>query len=681
MITGLGLICLVLFFILSVWIYAKFEGPPPIHVAQNTIYYSADGQKIGQADYHNQTRYWVKLNHISPYLQKATIDVEDKRFYQHHGFDFKRMAAAAFTDIKSFSKVQGASTITMQYARNLYLSNDKTWQRKFLEAFDTMRLEMNYSKNQILEGYLNTIYYGHGVYGAEAASEYYYGKHAKDLTLAEASMLAGIPKGPTYYSPTNNYKRAKSRQKLILSKMVEQKDITKQQAQAAYNEKLHFVTKHPGPAKVAPYFQDAVNYVLKNTLHMTSRELSFGGYHVYTTLNVTMQHEAEKWINKIIEPKSKIQAAMVAMDPQTGAVQALIGGRDYSQSSYDRAIQARRTPGSSFKPFLYYAALKNGFTPSTLLRSEPTTFTYNNGKSHYSPTNYGGYYEYGPISLAQALALSDNIYAVKTNLFIGPQKLVNAAHKMGITSKLSPIPSLALGSMPVSVLNMTRGYAAIANGGYRVTPYFITKIVDHTGKVVYNAQVSRKKVLDPNYAFVLSQMMTGLFDDNLDAYAKVTGSSVKSILTHTVAGKSGTTPSDSWMLGFTPHLVSGVWVGYDNGKPISTFPDEKYSKNIWANFMEAALKGQPKDSFKPPSGVVGAMVNPTTGLLASKDCPTSRWTYYIKGTQPTMYCQAKSLGFNKNNATQKKQPKAQQQHHGGGHGVGGLFHKLWHKIF
>lgn len=635
---AIGFFLLCFFAFISLWVYAKILGPPPIKVPETTIFYTSKGKVFAEAEHHSQNRFWVKLDDISKPLVNATVAIEDKRFYDHHGFDIRRIMGSAIADVSSLSKVQGASTITMQLARNLYLTNDKTWKRKFLEVFYTMRLEMNYSKNDILESYLNTIYYGNGAYGIEAASRYYFGKDAKDLTLAEASLLAGIPKGPSYYAPDEHFDNAKKRQQIILNEMVKDGFITKQQALTAHNKPLKLLTKHDANPRQAPYFEDMVQKELHDRLHLDDKTIVTAGLKIYTTLDMDTQKNAEFWVNHVIDPKSKIQAALVAMDPKTGAVKALVGGRDYSKDAYDMAVTAKRQPGSSFKPFLYYAALRNGFTPSTQLTSEPTSFVYDNGREKYAPENYGGYYADGPITLMQALALSDNIYAVKTNLAIGMNKLVQSAHKMGITSPLAPIPSLALGTKEVSVMEMARAYSTIANEGARVTPHYITKVVDRSGNTIYEWHPKKEQVLDKATAFVLSQLMTGVFDPKLNDYSKVTGYSVRNLLTHKVAAKTGSTNTDSWIIGFTPNLTTAVWVGYKDHETVKTYPDATYSKQIWANFMEEALSGSPKNSFKAPDGVVKVWVDPDTGQLATDACPNARLTYYVAGTEPTEYC-------------------------------------------
>ncbi|NRD77224.1 penicillin-binding protein [Bacillus sp. BRMEA1] len=633
----IGMICMFLFYI-SVLAYAKILGAPPLAVTQSTLLYADDGTLIGESN-NGQKRYWDKMNEISPDLVQATISIEDKNFYHHHGFDYKRIAGAVLADIEALSKVQGASTITQQYARNLFLEHDKTWKRKLLEAFYTIRLEMNYSKNDILEGYLNTIYYGNGSYGAEAASQYYFGKKAADLTLAEASMLAGIPKGPYMYSPFASMKNAKARQAIILQSMVKNGYITDKQAKKAEQEPLTLVGSHPTQkVKMAPYFQDAVKNALKNQLHLDDRTIALGGLKVYTTIDLKQQAAAEEQTKKYVDPTSNIQVALVAMDPKTGEVKAMVGGRDYEKSPFNRAVQAIRQPGSTIKPLLYYAALEHGFTPSTIMRSEYTTFHFDDGTPDYTPHNFNNKYADGEITLAQAIALSDNIYAVKTHLFLGEDTLVDTAKKLGLSTNMAHVPSLALGTSGVRVIDMANAYSMFANGGKRVHPTLITKVEDYNGHVIYQSETSKEQVLDPAKAFVMTEMLTGVFDPKLNGYATVTGSTVLKDLTRPYAGKSGSTETDSWMIGYSPQLVTAVWAGYDAGKPLELTAEKTYAKNVWANFMEEALQGKPLKTFKPPKGVIGVYVNPLNGKLATKDCPVHRFTYYVKGTEPTEYC-------------------------------------------
>lgn len=634
----IGMICVLLLFF-GVLAYAKILGAPPLAVPQSTLYFADDGKVIGESN-NGQKRYWVPLKDISPDLIHATISIEDKNFYHHSGFDYKRIAGAALADLKAFGKVQGASTITQQYARNLFLEYDKTWARKMLEAFYTIRLEMNYSKKEILEGYLNTIYYGNGAYGIQAASHYYFGKNASDLSLAEASMLAGIPKGPGLYSPLISLENAKKRQRLILHSMVDNDYIQKKTAELAFQKPLTFVGKHPHQQeKVAPYFQDAVKNALKNQLQLDDRTIALGGLKVFTTLNLKQQEVAERQIHKVISSGSDIQVGFIAMDPKNGYVKAMVGGRDYEKSPFNRSVQAIRQPGSTFKPILYYAALGQGFTPSTTMRSEFTTFHFDDGSSDYTPHNFNNKYADDEITMAQALALSDNIFAVKTHLFLGEETLIDAARNFGISTKLSKVPSLALGTSGVRVIEMAGAYSLFANGGKKIEPTLITRVEDYNGNVIYQKEADNERILDPARAFVMTQMMTGIFDSKLNGYAAVTGSSISKGLTRPYAAKSGSTETDSWMIGFAPQLVAAVWTGYDKGKPMDLVAEKSYAKIIWAHYMEEALKNKPIKEFKPPKdSVVGVYVNPANGKLATKDCPVRRYTYYIQGTEPTEYC-------------------------------------------
>ncbi|WAA12210.1 transglycosylase domain-containing protein [Fervidibacillus halotolerans] len=634
-----SLLVIVIFFLITgIYTTAKFFGPPPLEVPQTTVYYANDGQIIGETS-NGQKRYWVDLQDISPHLIRGTIAIEDKRFYSHIGFDIKRIIGALLADLKALAKVQGGSTITQQYARNLFLSHEKTWKRKIKEAVYTVRLETNYSKSEILEGYLNTIYYGHGVYGVEAASHYYFGKSAKDLTLAEATLLAGIPKGPSHYSPFLSMENAKKRQQLILSEMKKIGWITEHEAEIAAKEDIQLIgLQTEAPEPIAPYFQDVVRFELKNKIGLDDRTIALGGLKVYTTLDPHMQTIAEHTFTNIIANDSDIQAAFIAMDPETGYVKALIGGRDYRESPFNRAVQAKRQPGSTIKPILYYAALEKGYTPSTLLRSEKTTFHYDDGRKTYTPHNFNDNYAEGEITLAQALALSDNVYAVKTHLFLGMDTLAEYGKKFGITSKIEKVPSAALGTSNVRLIEMANAYSHLANGGMSVEPVFITKVVDYEGNVIYENEQENQRVMNPDVTFVINHLLTGIFDPRLNGYASVTGQSIIHQLSNVYAGKSGTTNTDSWMIGYTPTLVAAVWTGYDQGKQITKTIEKQFAKQIWATFMEQALENERVGEFKPTEGVIGVNIDPKNGLLATEHCPIKRYTYFLEGTEPNEYC-------------------------------------------
>ncbi len=635
--------------------YVKLQGPPPLAVPQSTLYLADDGTPIGET-HSGQKRYWVALKDISPALVKATIAVEDRNFYSHSGFDYKRIAGAALADLKAMAKVQGASTITQQYARNLYLEHEKTWSRKISEAFYAFRLEASYSKNEILEGYLNTIYYGNGAYGAQAASQFYFNKDAHELTLAEAAMLAGIPKGPSIYSPLASLEKAKSRQETVLQSMVEKGYIDQAKAQITAAEELTYVGKHRLTSGIAPYFQDAVRFVLKNSLGLDDRTIELGGLKVFTTLDPKQQELAEAAIAEKIPGDTDIQAGFIAMEPSTGHVKAMVGGRNYEKSPFNRATQAVRQPGSTIKPILYYAALEHGFTPATMMKSEPTTFRFDDGTPDYTPRNFNSKYANGDITMAQALALSDNVYAVKTHLFLGQETLLETAKTFGIDSELEAVPSLALGTGGVRLIEMANAYSMLANGGKQISPVLIKRVENEKGEVIYEKEKESTYALKPELASVMNHMLTGMFDQNLNGYSPVTGNSMVHEISRPYAGKSGSTDSDSWMIGYTPQLVSAVWTGYDKGRPIELSAEKGYSKNIWLNFMEEALDKEPIKKFKSAKGTTAVYINPENGKLASNSCPVKRLIHFKEGTEPTEYCTE-----HLDNHTPKTQPEPKKK--------------------
>ncbi|MED4473905.1 MULTISPECIES: transglycosylase domain-containing protein [Bacillaceae] len=632
------LVGIVLLSIIGIYTISFILGPPPLMNEENTIYYNNSNEVIGE-ERSAENRYWVDLNDMSPHIINATLIVEDQHFKEHNGFDYKRIIGAIFRNVTSGTLKEGASTLTQQLARNLYLSHEKTWDRKIKEAFYTVRLEMYYSKGEILEGYLNSIYYGHGSYGIEAASNYFFDKSSKDLDVAEAAMLAGIPKGPTYYSPLNDKENAEQRQEQILQLMLTNNMISPDEYQNAKTTTLAYSkTKKEDNDSIGPYFQDAVLKEAAKILELDTEEIRSGGFEIYTTLDSEMQIGLEDSVSKTIDQASEMQIGALAMDPKTGAIKAMVGGRDYSESPFNRAVNARRMAGSTFKPFLYYAALENGYTPSTMLMSKPTAFELEDGEV-YRPSNFNDYYAYEPISLAQALALSDNIYAVKTNLYLTPKKLVNTARRFGLSGELPEVPSLALGSASVSLEEMVTGYGMIANGGHEINSYTIERIINRDGKTIYEKDNNLGDlVLDPKQTFILADLMTGVFDRQLDGYASVTGAPIANQLSRVYAGKSGSTKSDSWMIGFSPQLVAGVWGGYDDNRVMEVVAESGYPKKVWASFMEKAHEGLPEKSFEAPNGVVGVAIDPQTGNLATPYCEVSRVMYFEKGSEPKQYC-------------------------------------------
>lgn len=615
----------------GIFIYIKTSPKPEIYSANNLTLYDT----TGQAFFHgNQSKEWVPLDQISNYLIDATIYTEDKNFYKHFGFDFLRILKASYVNIVSGMTRQGASTITQQYAKNLFLDFDKTWKRKWDEMWYTMKIEANYSKNEILEGYLNTINYGHGMYGIENASKFYFDKSAKDLDLAEATILTGIPKSPANYSPIVNYDLAKKRQLTILELLEKNNVISEEEKKKAYDEELIFsgVDKSEELSTIM-YYQDAVLKELKN---INSIPLSYSdskGLKIYTNLDMKAQQNLEKNIKETLPDESKLETAVVMMNPNTGGIIALAGGRDYNKSSYNRVTDSMRQVGSTMKPYLYYAALENGFTSSSAFTSEKTTFTFNNQES-YSPCNYNNTYGNKPISMATAIAYSENIYAVKTHLFLGEDALINVARRVGITSKLENVPSLPLGTNEISIIEMAAGYSSFANLGYKVKPHLIEKVVDASGKVLYKADNSKELVLNSSIVFILNNLLTATYDPDYIDYNYPTAISLSSKLTHKYALKSGTTNSDNWNIGFNKDIVTAVWVGYDDNKALSS-SEYKYAQNIWYKTIEAYELGKPDDWYEMPNNISAVFVEPISGKPVTNDTTKKKLMYFIKGTEPS----------------------------------------------
>lgn len=623
-----GIICTILL-VVGVFIYIKVSPIPEIYSANNLTLLDNEGEAFFKG---NESKEWVSLDEISNYVVVATINTEDKSFYKHHGFDIKRIIKAGYVNIINHSTVQGASTITQQYAKNLFLDFEKTWKRKWDEMWYTIKIEANYSKDQILEGYLNTINYGHGRYGIENASKFYFNKSAKELDLAEAAMLCGIPKAPSNYSPFINLEAAKERQNLILNTLVKNGVISEKEKEEAYNEDLVFSgTQEKKELSTLMYYQDAV---IKELETIDSIPLSYSdskGLRIYTNLDMEMQKKLEDIVDETVTIPD-IEISSVLMNPNTGGIVALIGGRDYNKSSYNRVTDSVRQVGSTMKPYLYYAALENGFTSSSAFTSEATTFTFSD-QSSYSPRNYNETYGNKPISMGTAIAYSENIYAVKTHLFLGSEALINVARRVGITAKLEDIPSLPLGTKEISILEMAAGYSAFANLGYKVEPHLIEKIVDAKGNVLYQATNSKELVLNSSLVFILNNLLTATYDSDYIDYNYPTAINLAPKLTHKYALKSGTTSSDNWYIGFNSDVVCAVWAGYDDNRELKT-SEYKYAQNVWYKSIEAYELGKENAWYEKPKNITVALVDPISGMPVTEDAKKAKLMYFIKGTEP-----------------------------------------------
>ena len=574
---------------------------------------------------------WANLEDISDNLKKAVIAVEDKNFYNHHGFDYLRIAKAMLTNIKKKSIVQGASTISQQYIKNLYLDFDKTWKRKAEEALLTLELEVHYDKDDILEGYLNTINYGQGNMGIVNAASYYFNKKPNELTLEEAIMLAGIPKNPAGYNPVSNYEVSVKRAWVVAKSMLNNGYIDEDTYNNLYKEKLEiFGQTKNNNLQMIMYYQEAVLNELANIKEVPASLVNAGGLKIYTTLDLEEQTSLE---NNILNNKvdDELQVASVIVDPKTGAVKALTGGMNYAKSQYNRALKSKRQVGSTMKPFLYYAALENNMTMSSSFRSEETTFNLANGKT-YAPQNAGNIYASKEITMAAALALSDNIYAVKTNLFLGVDKMIDVAKRTGINAHLDEVASLPLGTSEINILDYATGYTTFASGGYQKNLYFIEKIEDIDGNVLYEHEDENRLVINPNYTYILNEMMNSTTNDAFVDYTTPTALNIASTLTHKYALKTGSTNTDYWIVGYNPNRLMMMWMGYDDNKEV-TNNVRNNAKKIWASTIEESLQNINTTWYETPKNVVAIPLDAVTGKTTNDQSKVALY-YYVKGTEP-----------------------------------------------
>lgn len=609
-------------FYLGIYLYALISPKLTISSAKSYYFYDSNDNLITGTDE------WISYEELDKDIINATVAIEDRHFFKHQGFDYLRIIKAFINNIKSRSMSEGASTITQQYAKNLYLDFDKTIERKINEAWFTVRIETHYTKEEILEGYLNTINYG-GIFGIENASKYYFGKSAKDLTLAEASMLAGIPNRPSEYSPFVNLESAKERQLIVLNSMLRDKYITSEELEKAKNEELVFNDTKNNKLASVMYFEDSVIDELKKINSIPSSFITTGGLKIYTTLDPHAQESIEKVIENSVT--NDIQVASIIMKPN-GAVLGLVGGTDYAKSQYNRATNTTRSVGSTIKPFLYYAALENNFTASTTFTSEATTFVFSDNQT-YSPTNFADTYPNKEISMAAAIAYSDNIYAVKTHLFLGSDALVDMMKRVGINS-LNSIPSLALGSEAISLIDMMGAYSYLASEGKKVEPYFIEKVTDISGNVLYEHKDIDEVVLNKSLTYIISELLANTTNTKFISYTYPTSYGISYKLTRKYAIKTGTTDFDHLCFGYNKDIVVGIWSGYDDNRKI-TSTDTVNNKSMWADIIESYLGDAPDSWFDMPSNVVGVLADPVSGSIATNDNKNATILYYIKGTEPS----------------------------------------------
>ena len=613
----------IIIIILSLYVYAFITPKFNINTSKSITYYDKYGNDLFQEREKND---YVELKNISDYVKNSIVSIEDKNFYNHKGFDYLRIAKAMLVNLKSKKLKEGASTISQQYIKNLYLTFDKTWERKIQEALLTLELETHYSKDEILEGYLNTIDFGAGNYGIKEASKYYFNKEPKDLSLAEASIIVGIPKNPSYYNPVTNYENAKERQKNVLISMVKNKYISKDEMNEAINEPLNFYAKNDKvELSSIYYYRDAVLKELSNIKEIPSSLLDMEGLKIYTNLDKDVQKNLENNIDKEMK-NSSLQVASVVITPSNGKIVALIGGKEYSKSQYNRAYSSKRQVGSTIKPFLYYSALENGFTPSSTFLSERTTF--NLGDTMYSPKNAGNIYANKNISMLTAIAYSDNIYAMKTHLFLGTDSLSKITKRVGIKTDVKENASSALGTTEINMIDYSNGFITLANEGKHETPHLIEKITDNNGKILYEYKYSNDYVLNKKYVYILNNLLTSTYNYSLINYTSPTLVSISNTLKGKYAAKSGSTKTDYWTVGYNKDYLMLVWAGNDDNSEVKS-KDSKITKKIWAKTI-STIKDNKNEWYDIPKGITAAAIDPISGEINSNGFVC----YYEKGSEP-----------------------------------------------
>jgi len=608
-----------------------------------TKIYDANGELLARLGM--EYRIMVPLEKLPHELQDAVIAIEDTRFYRHGGIDFVRIGGAIMANMRKRKLAQGGSTITQQLARSLFLTRERSVIRKLKEASLALMIEQKFSKEEILELYLNQIYFGHNAYGVQAAATIYFNKSVEKLDLSECALLAGLIRAPNKYSPFNSHEEAIQRRAVVLERMVELGFITQLQADTARKAPLRLSKLYPTETR-APYF---VEYVRRYLEAKYGPDLVYkGGLNVYTTLELQIQKAAEKTleeglisVNQRLNPKSSnpegeveeepgVEGALIALEPQTGYIKAMIGGRDFRLSEFNRAYQAQRQPGSAFKPLIYATAFDNGFTPADIILDAPVVFEEGNKK--WKPVNYDRKF-YGPTSLRVGLEHSRNVVTVKLLDKVGPTTVVNYARRFGIQGNLSRDLSLALGTSVVSLRDLTSAYGIFANRGIRTTPLAVIKITDSKGKILEENFPQEEEVLREEVNYVILNVLKGVIENGTGRGARILG--------RPAGGKTGTTDqnTDVWFIGFVPSLVAGVWIGFDDNRPLgSEFTAANTAVPIWTQFMENALAGTPPIDWPLADRITFARIDPESGLLATPQCPQSFLETFIKGTEPTTYC-------------------------------------------
>lgn len=601
--------------------------------------FSADNELL--AEFFTENRTPILLSEVPETFLQALIATEDNRFYSHPGVDLRGIARALYRNIRAGTVLEGGSTLTQQLAKILFLTPEKSYVRKLKEMVLALRIEQRYTKQEILTLYCNQIYFGSGAYGVEAAAQTYFGKHAKDLLLVESALLAGIPRSPRSYSPFREPERALGRRSYVLNRMAHLGFISSQEAEDS--KKIPLPAPRPvvtgGPA---PYFVEYVRQRVEE--RFGSSILYSGGLSIYTSIDRGMQVRAEEALRSGLQKiesrlgrkkrpagAQPLQGAIIAMEPVTGRIRAMVGGRDFRESQFNRAWQAYRQPGSAFKPILYAAALERGYGPAEMLDDSPLAITINRS-TVWKPENFTRTYG-GPVTLRKALAHSLNVPSVRLLQKVGLAQTIRFAQRLGIRSQLASVPSLALGSSDLTLLELTSAYAVFAGQGVRAEPNSIMMVSDSTGRALYVNDAATEQVMREETAYLATSLLRGVIEHGTGWKARALG--------RPAAGKTGTTNDyhDAWFIGYVPNLVAGVWIGYDDHRSIG--PRETGSQTalpIWVDFMKRALQEHDPEEFIVPSGLVFRQIDPRSGLLSTEQCPASIREAFLPGTEPRQYC-------------------------------------------
>ncbi len=592
----------------------------------------------------------VPLSRMPRVLLDATVAIEDERFYSHWGIDVWGIMRAAVTNLVHWKKVQGASTITQQLARTLFLTSEKTFRRKVQEALLAIQIERQYKKDEILELYLNQIYFGHGAYGVEQAARGYFGKNVEDLTLAEAALLAGLPKAPSGSNPRNDLDKATARRNLVLNRMVKNGYIRREEAEGAQKSPIHLRMIE---MTNAPYFVAYLRKYLEDTYG--TETLYRGGLSVYTTLNLRYQNIAQRALEHGLTAaeslltgarrggsKLRLQGALVAIEPRTGAILAMVGGRNFRENEFNRAVQARRQPGSSFKPFIYATALANGFTLADVRDDQLCPgFPGIDGKI-WRPKNFEGR-NFGRTSLRRSIALSRNVVTTMILNQIGVHTVIGTARKFGYSNSFRDDLTMALGTSEISLLEHVSAFSVFANGGLRATPHAIRLVKNGAGAVLEQHRPELTQAISPQVSYLMASALRDVIDRGTAQVIRRLG------FRRPAGGKTGSTNgfTDAWFVGFTPSLACGIWIGYDDRHELGkNGTGGLVAAPVWSAFMSEAMEGLPAEDFPRPTGVVDVVIDPRSGKVATDACAKKITEIFVEGTQPGQTCDLESRGTN-----------------------------------